>query len=363
MLQAYPKYFVALVIAAGTFGVACGEDTVATDAGVDASALDSGGNIDLGSPFDGGESDASTADASTADAGNEIDAVEYTPPTGAATGPGVQPDGPGPDRILLATSSDGVTFTRLERILSDQAATPNMFVLPSGRILVYFTGYAFTGEHDNTGVAVSDDNAETWRYFRVAYTGLTPPPSIGDPDIVRLEDGSFRMYLTHGGPMNTIVIKSATSTDGFNFTYEGIALNTMSQAYKDSLTHRVGDTWVQFVLHSADAQMGRATSADGVTFTMQDTMGYMNGGEQYVLSSWMPMPSGGYRVFAFHGLESASQIRSFTTTDGVTLTPDTTESLRLGSSPLESRVVKDAAVARMANGMYLMAYTTFIPTS
>jgi len=192
---------------------------------------------------------------------------------------------------------------------------------------------------------------------------LTPPPSIGDPDIVQLEDGSFRMYLTHGGPMNTIVIKSATSTDGFNFTYEGIALNTMSQDYKDSLTHRVGDTWVQFVLHSADGQMGRATSADGVTFTMQDTMGYVNGGEQYVLSSWMPIPSGGFRVFGFQGLESASQIRSFTTTDGVTLTPDTTESLRLASSPLESHLVKDAAVARMANGTYLMAYTTFIPTT
>lgn len=343
----------------------CAMGLVTSACGTSASTQDAGG-IDLG--LDSSATpDLSVADTgalpedAASDAGNVINAEEYTPPTGAATGAGVSPDGPGPRRILLATSADGVSFTRLDQLISDQTNTPNLVVLPSGRILLYYTAHALTGMFDNIGVAVSDDNAASWRYFKVAIDGVSPPPSVGDPDVVRLEDGSFRLYLTHGGPGNTIVIKSAISLDGFNFTYEGIALSTSSQEYKDSLTQRVGESWVQFVLHSSDAHMGRATSSDGVTFTMQDTLGYMNGGENYVLSNWLAMPSGGFRVYAFHGLDAQSQIRSFTTTDGVTLTPDTTECLRMGTNPLESRFVKDAAVARMANGTYLMAYVTEVP--
>jgi hypothetical protein len=337
---------------------ACGTSSSTTDAGASDAGSDASVSVDAGAADTG----TPPQDASV-DAGEVINALEYTPPTGAATGSGVSSDGPGPRRILLATSTDGISFTRLDQLISDQTNTPNLVVLPSGRILLYYTAHAITGTFDNIAVAVSDDNAASWRYFKVAIDGVAPPPSVGDPDVVRLEDGSFRMYVTHGGPANTIVIKSATSSDGFNFTYEGIALNTSSQEYKDSLTQRIGDTWVQFVLHSSDGNMGRATSSDGVTFALQGTQGYMNGGELYVLSNWLAIPSGGFRVYGFRGLNAQSQIRSFTTTDGVEFTPDTTECLRFGTNPLERTFVKDAAVARMANGTYLMAYVSEVPSS
>ena len=335
-------------------GVAgCGTEAPVLDAGQDAG---DGVKNDGGSPG-GGDGGTGTSDGGTPGAAP----VEYTPPAGSA-GSAADKQGPGVRRILLATSTDGVTFTRLERKLLDQANTPSMVALPSGRLMVYFTAYQLSGANDGVGVAVSDDNAASWRFYKVQLNGLTAPPSIGDPDVVYDAVGKgFRLYVTHGMGANAIAIKSLTSTDGFNFTYEGLAFNPGSTDYLDSLTQKVGSGFVQFTLHPADMTMGRATSTDGKTFTLADTKAYSIGGEPYVLSNWLDLGNGTHRVYGFRGLNAASVIKSFTTTDGVTLTPDTTTCLSLGSSALEKSFVKDAAVARMANGTYVMAYVSEIP--
>jgi len=287
--------------------------------------------------------------------------VEYDPPTGSA-GSAADKQGPGVRRVLLAKSADSVTFTRLDQRLLDQANTPNMLALPSGRLMVYFTAYQLAGAHDGVGVAVSDDNAASWRFYKVQFAGLAVPPSIVDPDVVYDAAAKiFRLYVTQGLGANAIAIKSLTSTDGFNFTFEGLAFNPGSTSYLDSLTHKVGSGFVQFLLHHADMTMGRGTSTDGTTFTLADTKAYTIGGEAYVLSNWLDLGNGTHRVYAFRGLNAASVIKSFTTTDGVTLTPETTTCLALGNSALEKSFVKDAAVARMANGTYLMAYVSEIP--
>jgi hypothetical protein len=290
-----------------------------------------------------------------------ISAEPYAPPTGPA-GNAAEQDSPGPRRILLATSPDGVHFTRLEQNLSDQTNTPNLVVLPSGRILLYYTAYHLDGAHDAIGVAVSDDDGATWGYYKTVIDGLSAPPAIGDPDVVHdPATGEFVMYVTHGIGMSQIAIKRTTSIDGFHFTYEGEAFDPASVDYKDSLTRKVGSSYVQFTLHSPDAKMGRATSPDGTTFTLADTLPYAIDGENYVLSNWTELGDGAFRVFGFQGLGPLSVIKSFTTTDGVSLTPNPTTCLALGPSPLEKTFVKDAAVAKLANGMFLMAYVSEIP--
>lgn len=303
--------------------------------------------------------------------GTDVLFTLLTRPSGLPTN-NYGPDGPGPRRILLATSSDGVNFTRSNQVVSDQANTPNMLVLSSGRILLYYTGYDLDSSagssdganQDAIAVAISDDNAATWSFACVGMSGFGSHPPIGDPDVVQLADGSFRMYVTNGDSNGNISIFSATSTDGFNFVKEGKALNTGSTNYKDSLTQKMGSNYLMYVLNSTNGHMKVANSTDGITFTGgSDSNFQISDGsmlQTFVLSNWFEYSSGQYRIFAFNG--ATHDIRSFTTINGTSLSADTTVSLGLPlDSTYEKSWVKDAAVQRMQNGTYLMAYVSETP--
>ncbi len=331
------------------------------------SPLDSGDTTDsVADTADSvGDTSDSVGDTSETDLG-AIDAEVLTPPVGPADYSEEESDGPGPRRILLARSVDGVHYVRDNVVLTDQGNTPNMLVLPSGRILIYYTGYHLVDDKDNIAVAVSDDNGSTWSYYYAAMNGFgANHPPIGDPDIVQLPDGSFRMYITNGSSDQTIDIISNVSADGFNFEWEGIALDNEGQNRKDSLTQRIGDDYFMYVLQSNDGWMALATSDNGTSFSYDNVasrdMNTGGGGpDQYILSNWMPNPDGGQRIFAFN-MEN-QDIRSFTTVDGATLTPDLEVSLGPPLNlELERSWVKDAAAQQLADGTWLMAYVAEIP--
>lgn len=306
-----------------------------------------------------------------APSGDDVRLTQIAAPSGVGSG-SPSSDGPGVRRVLLATSSDGVNFTRSSKLLSDQANTPNMVVDPDGRILLYYTAYDIDpsasssdgSNQDGIAVAVSGDQGVSWKYYCVGMSGFAANrPPIGDPDVVRLDDGTYRMYVTNGDSSGNINIYSATSTDGLSFVYEGLALNTGSHNYKDSLTTKIGSQWVMYLLRSDTTQNLRATSTNGVTFTMgsDETFSMTVGSvaELFVLSNWLKTSSG-TRVFAFSG--ATNDIRSYTTTNGSTFTADTTVSLGLPlDSTLEKSWVKDAAVQQLSGGSYLMAYVSEIP--
>jgi|GEM_PF-2121567 len=307
-------------------------------------------------------------DAPTAD---DIRLTQIAAPSGVGSG-SPSSDGPGVRRILLATSSDGVNFTRSSKLLSDQANTPNMVVDSDGRILIYYTAYDIDpsasssdgSNQDGIAVAVSEDQGVSWKYYCVGMSGFAASrPPIGDPDVVKLTDGSYRMFVTNGDSSGNINIYSATSADGLSFVYEGLALNTGSHNYKDSLTVKMGSQWIMYLLRSDTTQNLRATSSDGITFTLgaDETFSMTVGSvsELFVLSNWFKTSSS-VRVFAFSG--ATKDIRSYTTTNGSTFTADTTVSLGLPlDSTLEKSWVKDAAVQQLADGTYLMAYVSEIP--
>ena len=319
-------------------------------------------------------SSSSTSGTSTtcSTSGNDIIYTELTRPSGLPSVSGYTSDGPGPRRILLATSSDGLTFTRSAKLVSDQANTPNMIVLSSGRILLYYTAYDVDGSaqssdgnnQDAIVVAVSDDQGANWKHYCVGMTGFGAHPPIGDPDVIKLSNGTYRMYVTNGDSSGNISILSATSTDGFNFTKEGTALNTSSTNYKDSLTALIGSQYVMFVLNSTNGYMKKAVSTNGTSFTAGTDSDYQitvsSAAQSFVLSNWFDVGNGTFRVFAFSG--ATKDIRSFTTTDGSTFTADSTVSLGLPlNSSIEKSWVKDAAVQKLTNGTYLMAYVTETP--
>ena len=296
-----------------------------------------------------------------------ITAEKFTPPTGTCVT--TDPDSPCPRRILLATSTDGQTYTRSGVVLSDQANTPNMIQLASGRIIVYYTGSyldvtSTSTPRDAIAAAVSDDQGVTWSYYKTVFTGFGTGAPIVDPDIILLEDGTFRMYVTRGigtGSSAKVGVLWADSPDGFNFTYGGIAA-TIDGNIVDSLTYKIGSTYHMQVLNPVGSGVfSYFTSSDGKTFTFVSDTLHLIGTEPYILSNWLPEASGVYRIFAF-GFPNAD-IRSFETTDGKTLTAGTKVHLKFSedTTKLEKTWVKDAAVIKLPSATYLMAYVSETP--
>jgi hypothetical protein len=277
----------------------------------------------------GSSSSSSSSSGSTSNTSTfaTITTEKFTPSTGSCTT--TDPDSPCPRRILLATSTDGLTYTRRGVVLSDQANTPNMIQLSNGRIIIYYTGSYLdvstpSAPRDAIAAAVSDDQGVTWAYYKTEFTGFGTGAPIVDPDIILLADGTFRMYVTRGigtGASAKVGVLWADSQDGFKFTYGGIAA-TIDGNIVDSLTYKIGSTYHMQVLNPVGSgSFAYFTSSDGKSFTFVSNTLHMIGTDPYILSNWLPEANGVYRIFAF-GFPSA-EIRSFVTSDGITLTAST----------------------------------------
>ncbi len=338
--------------------------TTTTDSGTTGAA-----DSDTVATTDGGTTttDAATGtDASTAiDASTTADAavsnrVPWTPPTGIKAD--ANPDSPGPRRILLATSTDGLTFTRKSKVLSDQANTPNMIVTASGEVRIYYTSSSVDGSKDGIIVATSTDNGSTWSYYKPTMNGFAANhPPIGDPDVVETAPGKYVMYITNGITATKAGIhRTVSSDDGFTFDYDRIAFTpTVAYSQVDSLTRKIGSTYTMLIIDPPTGKMNRLTSADGLTFTEQGLVTFSHSGKVDIISNWFDLGGGNLRVYSF-SLDTNS-INSFSTTDGITYTAEAGDRLKFATDPLEKTWVKDAAVAKLKDGTYLMAYVSETP--
>ncbi|MCX8103333.1 MAG: hypothetical protein N3E42_02675 [Candidatus Bipolaricaulota bacterium] len=124
--------------------------------------------------------------------------------------------GPHTEKIGVARSTDGNTWEKLGTVqFKDLGSTvpvdPDVIELPDGRLRMYF--YDITqdrGEHPIYSAISSDGlhyTLEPGVRFRLA--------RIFDPDVIRLKDGRYRMYLNNEGH-----IISATSADGLSFALD-----------------------------------------------------------------------------------------------------------------------------------------------
>jgi hypothetical protein len=285
----------------------------------------------------------------------------FTPPTGRAKNPA--PNSAGERRVNIATSSDGFTFIPTGNILTDQANVPDAVVTTDGKIFVYYTGSGIRTHEENLAVAISEDNGKTWTYHLPTLSKFTNFKAPADPDVVLLEDGTFRMYYTSdfGGSPLDLGIRYADSDDGLAFTYKGIALNPSINVI-DSTTFFLNGEWIMVVLDHKEPRQYRATSTDGITFTLEDdTLDITtNDGGEYILSN--PIPSQTPLTLLGFGDPQHNALRAFSTEDGRTWTPSTAPSLEPTASALNSGTyLQDVTIAQISDGSYLLFYVTDIP--
>lgn len=277
---------------------------------------------------------------------------DFTPPTGRE--PNARKESPGEFRLLSATSPDGLTFTRTNQVIGDQANVPDMILDAQGRIFLYYTISKVGDIKDACVVAISGDNGKTWVYKLAKFNGIDRK-ALSDPDVVRLPDGTIRLYgTTQVG--NKIGIMVGESRDGITFDVRGTAFEVAGENALDSITYQVGDQWHIMTLANETVDMWYGTSSDGLKFTHKDRIKFMAGNQQYAPSNGIPV-SNGFRMYAFN--IPTKDFRSFLTTDSKTWKVE--DGVRLSfdpTNPLESEYVKDPAVVKLANGSYFMVYAT-----
>lgn len=273
---------------------------------------------------------------------------DITPGSGEGTPPttGAQPqDGPWNHRVMSATSSDGLTWVKDDKILADQASVPDVMLDKVGNIRVYYVDW-YNGER--ISVALSHDGVN-WIYKKVGI-----PMGWVDPDVVLLPDGRYRLYASYkplNGPQDSIL--SAISNDGINFVQEeGVRYQDTNGQVTDAHVTKMGDIWRMFV---SDAySFISAISSDGLNFTREQVLPF-NGGDTSAIAV-----ENGYRLYFTVGGGTSYNISCAFSADGQTW--GSAVQVLTGGPPssLDQKGVADPAVMRMPDGTYKMFYKTWI---
>ncbi|MBI4256623.1 hypothetical protein HY626_01035 [Candidatus Uhrbacteria bacterium] len=281
-------------------------------------------------------------------------ADDFKPVEGKAsspTGEDSSKEGPYERRVMTAISYDGLSYTENGTWIADQAHVPDA-VIKNDTIYLYYTGW-IVGDHLNTSaVAISEDQGQTWTYKYVNLENAGSIDRLVDPDIVLLEDGTFRLFFTAGNPQG---IHYAEGTDGITFAYMGSIFAQTDDIAIDSTTIKIGDTWHMYALSGEGInRLWHLTSTDGLSFTVYDLISFPNAGVP-------SMPSNGIWIdnkFYLFLYAADGSIGSMWTKNGFDWYPSEQTHLQ----PTENELyVKDPTVVQLDNGQNLMFYVTNIP--
>ena len=187
------------------------------------------------------------------------------------------PNGPYYHKIYLATSSDGLTWQKQEKILFDHASVPGA-VIRDGIIYLYFVD-ASGGAQVSAGI--SKDLGKSFDKHAIVIKDTTLPPV--DPNPVLLENGKIRLYyfaspVTAGDPAaasGSHKIMSAESSDGINF--ESPREVFAEENITDPDVFKTSKDWRLFISKGTALDLA-VSSDDGATFQKQNDFSWNNGG-------------------------------------------------------------------------------------
>lgn len=282
---------------------------------------------------------------------------DFDPPIGRPALPAPR-ESPGEFRLLTATSSDGKSFRPTGRIVLDQANVPDLVMGENGLVYLYFTGWQTGDKRNVTAAAISPDAGRTWYFKHLSFAGLDANrPGPVDPDMVRLADGTWRLYATTSLDNRKLGIVSMDSRDGLHFGPAATAF-ALDTNVIDSTTIFFKGVWHMFTLDGDKPEQWQATKS-GAEFALSRKTVFVADGAGYIASNGIAV-NDGYRLFGFS--VPRKNLRAFFSTDGMTWLAEPGVPLACDpNSPVESEYIKDPAVVQLPDGSYLMVYVTKIP--
>ena len=193
--------------------------------------------------------------------------VAKTVGTPVAAPPNSSGNGPWIVKVVLRTSTDGITFSGGETLM-DQAGVPNLLVTSNGDTYAYYQDWA---NGNVMGVAIQRAGSKSWTRYKIHVSGFNIAPGGAngvDPSAVELPNGQIRVFWMQGATN----IYSATSAkgkgNGIIFKFDGkTALNGYSGRVFDPTVVRTNSGWAMWV--DSEGTPIYATSKNGKSFTAQ----------------------------------------------------------------------------------------------
>lgn len=189
------------------------------------------------------------------------------------------PNGPYYHKIYTATSKDGLTWDKQNKVLFDHASVPGA-VIKDGVIYLYFVD-ASGDLSDQLSVGISKDLGKSFDKQKIEIKGATL--TAVDPNPVLLDNGKIRLYyfaspLVAGDPAAASgqhKIMSAESSDGIHF--ENVSEVFAEENITDPDVFKTAKDWRLFI--SKGTNLDLAISNDnGLTFTKQNDFSWNEGG-------------------------------------------------------------------------------------
>lgn len=254
-------------------------------------------------------------------------------------------DGPWNHRVLLARSGDGLQWTVQPGVLAERASVPELFLDPEGRPTILFVDAS--GRPEAIG-AMQQDADGAWRRVPTNLKGV-------DPNVVRLEDGTYRAYVKAGLDG---AIAAFASEDGLNWWPLGeVFRDPRYPQATDPDAFQTPEGWV--MLLSLGPRLLRCTSDDGLRFTTDGTVLELGGSVSDTVRI-----AGGWRTFFHVNADprngSRMRIRSAFTPDGKHWQVEDGDRLVAPLAGPASLGVADPAPVELPDGSWLMAIKSFI---
>ena len=253
------------------------------------------------------------------------------------------PNGPYFHQIYSATSTDGLTWIKQNKMFFDHASVPGA-VVKNNKIYLYFVDAS--GESDQLSVAISQDSGKTFSEKQKVTVQNTPFYAIIDPH-PQLEDDKIRLYY-FSNPMNpngvadeSFKVYSATSNDGVNFdnpqmAFENPVLITDPDVFETS------KDWRMFLSEGQNLILAISTDG-GITFKKDENFSWNKGG----VCDTIKMGEDFRTYFCGQGgIGSAlgADTGKLIVEDGSRISPD------------NGKIICDPSVIMLEDGSYLMFY-------
>lgn len=181
------------------------------------------------------------------------------------------------DQVYFTTSNDGLEWVP-SILLSEKASVPDVIRTSQGVYWAYWVDFSnFTAPRtEKIGVARSTDGSTWEKLGTVQFKDLGGIVPV-DPDVIELPDGRLRMYfydITQDREEHPIY--SAVSSDGLNYLLEPGVRFQMARIFDPDVI-KLKDGRYRMYLNN-EGRIISATSADGLTFTLDPGVRVERGG-------------------------------------------------------------------------------------